>query len=201
MKLSHKPVRYCLTEYRPKEGCAFPTALTHCFLSCLQRGVLFIFPIRPQRKNVKNSLSFAFGIMLPLFETLFDSVEFWLFCSKYCLTCVILSPACEGEDGWHRQKLGQEPCNGNTLYWFYNKKDIRLAHKGTSRSGEYWILKSAFIFQFKLRPRPRDIWMWFMNFLLNLSFQLKYVGALKIPESLLAKSSGFGFTTEVSLRL
>lgn len=43
--------------------------------------------------------SLAFGIMLPLFETLFDSVEFQLFCSKYSLTCVSFSPAYEGEDG------------------------------------------------------------------------------------------------------
>lgn len=31
MKLSHKPVRYCLTEYRGEETCAFLTALTHFF--------------------------------------------------------------------------------------------------------------------------------------------------------------------------
>lgn len=43
--------------------------------------------------------SLEFGIMLPLLETLFDSVEFWLFSSKYSLTCIIFSPACEGEDG------------------------------------------------------------------------------------------------------
>lgn len=102
MKLSHKPVRYCLTEYRGEERCAFLTALTHFFFPVSREQYYISHKATKEKCKIKYFLCFsplAFRIMLPLFEILFDSVEFWLFCSKYNLTCVIFSPACEGENG------------------------------------------------------------------------------------------------------